>query len=74
MEELKKCPFCGTLPITIVQVTQMGGGDDRVDFMVFCQECGAEKRIRLKICRKATFADINKAMDDAIAEWNRRAE
>ena len=73
MTELKPCPFCGYYPTTEVRVTQMGGGTDSVDFSVICRECGTYKTYRLKIAKTAVYMDIEKAMEQAINAWNRRA-
>ena len=74
MEELKRCPFCGSIPTTFVQITSMGGGTDAADFAVRCTECGTSKTIRLKIGPDCHFIDVEAAMSKAEAAWNRRAE
>ena len=74
MSELKRCPFCGSLPTTEVRVTQMGGDTDNVDFSVVCSTCGTFKTVRLKIKKKAVFIDVENAMLQAIEAWNKRAE
>lgn len=74
MSDLKRCPFCGSLPSTEVMVTQMGGNTDNVDFSVVCPECGTHKTVRLKIAKKAYFMDVDKAMEDAVKAWNKRAD
>ena len=74
MSDLKRCPFCGSLPTTEVMVTQMGGQTDNVDFCVVCSECGTSKMVRLRIAKKAVFMDVEKAMEQAIEAWNQRAE
>lgn len=74
MSELKRCPFCGTLPESRVEVTQMGGETDNIDFAICCPECGTAKTVRLKISKFGYFADVDKAMSQAIDAWNRRAE
>lgn len=73
MSELKRCPFCGGLPITEVRVTQMSSDTDNVDFSVVCVDCGTSKTVRLKIAKKAVFMDVEKAMSQAIEAWNKRA-
>ena len=72
MNELKACPFCGKMPGTEVEVTQMGGGEDHVDFKVVCGECGTEKAARLTIRGKCDFALVEQAMIKAASLWNRR--
>ena len=70
----KKCPFCGSVPTTEVRVTQMGGGEDHIDFSIVCKECLASKTARLKIKKSCTFFDIKGAMGDVLEAWNRRAD
>ena len=74
MDNLKPCPFCGTVPKTEVQVTQMGGGEDRVAFSVCCAECGINKTAILVINRSSSFFDVEDAMERAVEAWNRRAK
>lgn len=69
----KKCPFCGAVPTTEVRVTQMGGGEDHIDFSIVCEECGISKTSRLKIKKTCKFFDIKFAMSDVLEAWNRRA-
>lgn len=70
----KKCPFCGSVPTTEVRVTQMGGGEDHIDFSIVCEECGTSKTSRLKIKKTCKFFDIKFAMGDVLEAWNRRAD
>lgn len=70
----KKCPFCGSVPTTEVRVTQMGGGEDHIDFSIVCKECGVSKTSRLVIKKTCTFFDIKNAMGDVLEAWNRRAD
>ena len=72
-KELKPCPFCGEMPRTEMRVTKMGGGEDPVDFSVRCINCGTVKTVRLKIVAYAPFADVEKAQEQVIQEWNQRA-
>lgn len=74
MDELKRCPFCGTSPRTEVRVTKMGGTEDQVDFSIHCTNCGVSKTVRLKIVAYANFIDVDKAESDVINAWNQRAE
>lgn len=74
MDELKRCPFCGTLPRTEVSVTKMGGNEDHVDFTIHCTNCGINKTVRLKIVAYASFIDVDKAQVEVIKAWNQRAE
>ena len=72
MDELKRCPFCGNSPRTEVEVTQMGGGEDHIDFSIHCTECKIRKTMRLKIMGYCNFIDVEKAMCDVVRAWNRR--
>lgn len=72
MTKLELCPFCGENPVTSVKVTQMGYGEDSVDFKVVCEKCGTEKVVRLKIRRKCDFALVEQAMNQVISAWNHR--
>lgn len=74
MDELKRCPFCGTSPRTEVRVTKMGGAEDQIDFSIHCINCGISKTVRLKIVAYANFIDVDKAESDVINAWNQRAE
>lgn len=72
MTELKPCPFCGEMPETEVEVTQVGRGEDHVDFKVVCGKCGTEKAMRLTIRQKCDFALVEQAMVQVASSWNRR--
>ena len=74
MDELKRCPFCGTSPRTEVRVAKMGGGEDQIDFSIYCTNCGIDKTVRLKIATYANFIDVNKAQAEVIKAWNQRIE
>ena len=72
MDELERCPFCGTLPRTEVRVTKMGGTEDQIDFSIYCTNCGVTKTVRLKIVAYASFIDVNRAQEEVIKAWNQR--
>lgn len=74
MDEIKRCPFCGSSPRTEVSVTKMGGTEDHVDFSIHCTDCGVRKTVRLKIVGYANFIDVDKAVSDVIKAWNQRIE
>ena len=74
MDELKRCPFCGTSPRTEVRVAKMGGTEDQVDFSIYCTNCGINKTVRSKIVTYANFTDVNKAQAEVIEAWNQRTE
>ena len=71
-EDLKICPFCGGEAATVVQVTQIGGNADYIDFSVVCVNCKTEKIARLRIEGIAPFADVEKAMRRVTEIWNQR--
>ena len=71
-EELKTCPFCGGEAVTVVQVTQMGGNSDYIDFSVVCVNCKTEKMAQLRIKGIASFADVEKTMRRVTEMWNQR--
>ena len=70
--DLKRCPFCGEMPRTEVAVTQMGGGEDHIDFSIRCSDCGISKTVRLKIHKFVNFIDVDKAEEQVINAWNQR--
>lgn len=72
MTVLKKCPFCGVIPTTEVRVTQMGGGEDHIDFSIVCEECGISKTVRLIIKKTCPFFDVYNAMEQVTKAWNMR--
>jgi Lar family restriction alleviation protein len=72
-EELKKCPFCGRLAQTKIEIVSKGGDSDKVEFSVFCEKCKIRKAAILSIKYYSTFIDVEKAMKLAIEEWNKRA-
>lgn len=74
MDELKRCPFCGTSPRTEVRVTKMGGTENQVDFSIHCTNCEISKTVKLKIVAYANFIDVNKAQTEVIEAWNQRIE
>ena len=73
-DEIKRCPFCGSLPRTEMSVTKMGGMEDHVDFSIHCTNCGIIKTVRLKIVAYANFVDVDKAMSEVVTAWNQRVE
>lgn len=74
MSELKRCPFCGQLPVTEVFVTQRTSSfNDVILFSVVCEKCGTSKCVKLKIKAKpATFLEMEQAMEGATNKWNLR--
>lgn len=74
MDELKRCPFCGSLPRTEIEITKKGGCEDHVDFRIHCAECGVYKSVRLRINAYCHFVDAENAMNSVIELWNRRTD
>ena len=70
----KKCPFCGSFPRTSVKITSWGSNDGTVEFSVYCPECHVSKSKKLQIGHDCEFLAVEEVMDDAMDEWNRRAE
>jgi Lar family restriction alleviation protein len=72
--ELKRCPFCGQLPVTEVFVTQKTSCiDDVILFSIACGKCGTSKGVKLKIKDKAaTFLEVERAMEEVTNAWNTR--
>ena len=73
-EELKPCPFCGSLPKTKVAVTQSSSVEDHLDFSIYCPNCGTSKTVRQVISGFVEFLDMNTSMLEAGVLWNRRYE
>jgi C4-type Zn-finger protein len=73
MDNLDHCPFCGEQPKTGFWVSQHSYEEEIVCFSVTCTGCGVSKTKKVKFGRDgATFADIQKAMNEAIKLWNHR--
>ena len=72
MTELKRCPFCGTLPHTEVYINRKKIEEDYIIFEIHCPKCDTNKKIELKINRYCHYTDVEKAMRKAIDKWNER--
>lgn len=73
---LKPCPFCGQLPTTKVEVTQMGGNKDEISFSVYCPDCKyVVKNIYLDITPSniCNFSKVEETMLKTVNAWNTRA-
>lgn len=73
MPDLKKCPFCAGNPKTEVKIACMASYENALDFTIACSECGVHKTVQLKFINTAYFLDVEKAMDEVVLAWNRRA-
>lgn len=71
---LKPCPFCGDKDIyTRFEYKGNNCSTLLIDLEICCKGCGIRKKKRLEIC-DTSFDDINKAMCEAVEDWNRRAD
>ena len=73
-KDLKRCPFCGGLAQTEVQIMSFGVDFDRIAFSIVCDKCGTTKTASLYLRKKCNFIDVEKAMSEVIKKWNTRAE
>ena len=72
--ELKRCPFCDGMAVTKVEITSFGGNsNNKILFCVECEKCGTMKAVTLSFPIYSNFFDIEKAMDNVIKIWNKRA-
>ena len=72
---LKPCPFCGQSPTTKVEVTQMGGNKDQINFLIYCPDCKyVVKNIYLDITPSniCDFSKVEETMLKIINMWNTR--
>lgn len=72
MYELKPCPFCGQAPTTRVRYWSCGGDELRLTAEVVCK-CRVSKGYSFQ-GNNVTFDVYTDAFDEAISEWNRRAD
>lgn len=72
---LEPCPFCGQSPTTKVEVTQMGGNKDQINFLIYCPDCKyVVKNIYLDITPSniCNFSKVEETMLKIINMWNTR--
>lgn len=75
MEELKRCPFCGELPVCGVEFYQSSGSDVHLAATVKCTRCGVYKRRIFKASespRLIPFMNYENAFEGVIRDWNER--
>lgn len=72
MQNIKRCPFCGSSPTTEFLATQING-TDCIIFKIVCPICGIEKEQIIKNFAH-DFIDIERSMNDVIDNWNQRFE
>lgn len=68
VQQLKSCPFCGGEARTKVMI----GQHDMIVIKVGCFDCDVWKRS--KINSGDNIERFNKAMQDVMSKWNRRAD
>lgn len=68
VQQLKSCPFCGGEARTKVMI----GQHDMIVIKVGCFDCDVWKYDGIK--SGDSFKELNKAMQDVISKWNRRAD
>ena len=75
MEELKRCPFCGELPICGVEFCQSSGSDVHLAATVKCISCGVYKRKIFKASESSIlipFINYENAFEKVVKDWNER--
>ena len=75
MEELKPCPFCGSIPQCGTEFYESRGSEVKLAATVKCTGCGVGKRVIFKASEPigyVPFFDFDNAFIDVISEWNRR--
>lgn len=70
LQQLKSCPFCGGEAITKASVTK-GLTMNMITVKIGCYDCDVWKYDGIK--SGGSFEELNKAMQDVISKWNRRA-
>ena len=72
--ELKRCPFCDGIAVTKVKIISFDGNSkNEILFCIECEKCGTTKAVTLSFPIYSNFLDIEKAMDNVIKIWNKRA-
>lgn len=75
MNELKPCPFCGSIPQCGVEFYSTYGGEVKLSAVVECTGCGIRKRNIFKVTDSVSFIpfyDYDNAFAEVIKEWNKR--
>lgn len=76
MEELKRCPFCDSLPECGVRFYKNQGSKVHLEAVVKCPKCGCEKHVIFKAsdyCGPIPFFAYEKAFEEVKDKWNMRA-
>lgn len=77
MDELKRCPFCGSTPIHGVELYESRGAEVRLSAIVECSKCKVRKIAIFKATDYISlipFWDYEKAFADVVMKWNTRAK
>ena len=75
MEELKPCPFCGSMPKCGTEFYESHGVEVKLAAVVECTGCGIRKRVIFKASEPITyvpFFDFDNAFSAVLDDWNRR--
>lgn len=73
MEELKPCPICGSTPLLSAGPYDWDGGG-RYYYYSAAIECACGLTLEVDNPRPREHTNYTKALDFAIAAWNKRAE
>lgn len=74
-EELKPCPFCGSIPNCGVEFCQSSCSDVHLAATVKCISCGVYKRKIFKASESSKlipFMDYENVFEEVIKDWNER--
>lgn len=73
MDELKPCPFCGSVPLLSEGPYDWDGGG-RYYYYSAAIECACGLTLEVDNPRPKEYTNYTKALDFAFAAWNRRTE
>ena len=72
-EDLKPCPFCGTIPTTKINLSRCGAGELELKYSVVCPNCKTVKSLG-KESEGKTFKEYINTMNSVITMWNSRVK
>ncbi len=73
MNELKPCPFCGSLPQSGVEFYEICGNEIKLAAVVECTGCGTRKRKIFKATEGTSYVPFDKydnAFEEVVQIWN----